>query len=254
MGGWNWLKTRAKPDAPADRPALAGLPEHVAIIMDGNGRWASERGLPRVAGHRSGMATIKRIAIAASDLGIRILTMYAFSTENWKRPKDEVDYLMRLPGQFLHQELDELMANNVRVRMMGWKEGLPAHTLAAVEEAVNRTKDNTGMILNFAFNYGGRRELLHGIRRIAELVKDGRISVEDISEDLFSAQLLSGGLPDPDLLIRTSGEQRISNFMLWQIAYAELAFVDVYWPDFTVEHFHRVIGEYQRRQRRFGAV
>src|SRR5690606_12397274 len=150
MGGWNWLKTRAKPDAPADRPALAGLPEHVAIIMDGNGRWASERGLPRVAGHRSGMATIKRIAIAASDLGTRILTMYAFSTENWKRPKDEVDYLMRLPGQFLHQELDELMANNVRVRMMGWKEGLPAHTLAAVEEAVNRTKDNTGMILNFA--------------------------------------------------------------------------------------------------------
>src|SRR5690606_28332390 len=188
------------------------------------------------------------------DLGIRILTMYAFSTENWKRPKDEVDYLMRLPGQFLHQELDELMANNVRVRMMGWKEGLPAHTLAAVEEAVNRTKDNTGMILNCAFNYGGRRALLHGIRRIAELVKDGRISVEDISEDLFSAQLLSGGLPDPDLLIRTSGEQRISNFMLWQIAYAELAFVDVYWPDFTVEHFHRVIGEYQRRQRRFGAV
>lgn len=254
MGGLNWLKRRGKSHAPADRPALANIPEHVAVIMDGNGRWASKRGLPRAAGHRSGMANVKRIARAASDLGIRILTMYAFSTENWKRPKDEVDYLMKLPAQFLGQELDELMANNVKVRMMGWKEGLPDHTLAAVEEAVERTKGNTGMILNFALNYGGRKELVHGIRQIAEQVRDGKLSVEDISEERFSGLLLTGGLPDPDLLIRTSGEQRISNFMLWQIAYAELAFVDVYWPDFTVKHFHEVIRQFQLRNRRFGAV
>jgi undecaprenyl diphosphate synthase len=254
MGGFDWMKKRGNTHAPADGPALANIPEHVAIIMDGNGRWARERGLPRVAGHRSGMAAVKRIAIAASDLGIRILTMYAFSTENWKRPKDEVDFLMKLPGQFLSQELDELMANNVQVRMMGWKEGLPDHTLAAVEEAVNRTRDNTGLILNFALNYGGRKELLQGIRQIAEQVRDGMLSVDDITEERFSGELLTGGLPDPDLLIRTSGEQRISNFMLWQIAYSELAFVDVYWPDFTVEHFHEVIAQFQMRNRRFGAV
>lgn len=254
MGGFDWLKLRGKKDAPAAKPALANVPEHVAIIMDGNGRWAKERGLPRVAGHRSGMAAVKRIAVAASDLGIRILTMYAFSTENWKRPKEEVDYLMKLPGQFLSQELGELMANNVQVRMMGWKEGLPDHTLAAVEEAVDRTKHNTGLILNFALNYGSRKEMLHGIRQIAEQVRDGKLDVEDISEDRFSSLLLTGGLPDPDLLIRTSGELRISNFMLWQIAYSELAFVDVYWPDFTVEHFHEVLTQFQMRNRRFGAV
>lgn len=254
MGRFDWLKLRGKTDAPATKPALATVPEHVAIIMDGNGRWAKERGLPRVAGHRSGMAAVKRIAIAASDLGIRILTLYAFSTENWKRPKEEVDYLMKLPQLFLSEEIDELMANNVQVRMMGWKEGLPEHTLQAVEEAIERTKHNTGLILNFALNYGSRKELLQGIRKIAERVQAREVGIDDISEELLSDMLLTRGLPDPDLLIRTSGEQRISNFMLWQIAYSELAFIDVYWPDFTARHFHDVLEQYQQRNRRFGAI
>lgn len=254
MGGFDWLKRLTHKNAPAAKPALANVPEHVAIIMDGNGRWANERGLPRVAGHRNGMAAVKRIAVAASELGIRILTLYAFSTENWKRPKDEVDFLMKLPQQFLTQELGELMANNVQVRMMGWKDGLPDHTLAAVETAIEQTRNNTGLILNFALNYGSRKELLCGIRHIAEQVRDGQLAPGDITEELVSAHLLTGGLPDPDLLIRTSGEMRISNFMLWQIAYSELVFVDVYWPDFSVEHLHEVLNQYQMRNRRFGAV
>lgn len=234
--------------------AKDNIPTHVAIIMDGNGRWAKKRGLPRIAGHHSGMKNIKSITLAANALGIKVLTLYAFSTENWKRPKEEVDFLMKLPQEFFPLEIDELMANNVQVRMTGWKEGLPSHTLKAVEDAINRTKDNTGLILNFALNYGGRKELLDGIQQMMMDMKEGKLTPEDISEERFSDYMLTAGLPDPDLLIRTSGEQRLSNFLLWQIAYSELWFTNALWPEFTEEHFLQAIAEYQQRGRRYGGL
>jgi undecaprenyl diphosphate synthase len=238
----------------ADSRALDNVPRHVAIIMDGNGRWAKNRGLPRAAGHHSGMKAVKRITIAADRIGVKYLTLYAFSTENWKRPKAEVDYLMKLPQQFLEIELDELIANNVQVRMMGHRDNLPPHTLGAVEEAIAKTAGNTGLILNFALNYGSRREMLETVRGIAEEVRSGTLSPDQIDEGLMSGRLLSGGLPDPDLLIRTSGELRLSNFMLWQLAYSELWFTDVYWPEFSEKHFYEAIEEYQRRARRYGGL
>lgn len=239
--------------------ALAGIdldniPEHVAVIMDGNGRWAQKRGLPRVAGHHSGMKNVKKITMAANTIGIRVLTLYAFSTENWKRPKEEVDYLMKLPMEFFPKEIDELVANNVQIRMTGWREGLPDYTLKAVQDAIDRTRHNDGLILNFALNYGSRKEMLAGIRSIAERVKRNELELEDIDESLFARTLLTDPLPDPDLLIRTSGELRISNFMLWQLAYSELWFTDLYWPDFSEREFFEAIIEYQRRARRYGGL
>ncbi|QNK54792.1 isoprenyl transferase [Paenibacillus sp. PAMC21692] len=230
------------------------VPEHVAIIMDGNGRWAKRRGLPRMAGHHSGMKTVKRITIEANRLGVKYLTLYAFSTENWKRPKAEVDFLMKLPQQFLEIELDDLIANNVQVKMMGHREDLPPHTLSAVDEAISKTAGNTGLVLNFALNYGSRKEMLETVQAIAADVREGKLTPEQINDELFSQRLLSGELPDPDLLIRTSGELRLSNFMLWQLAYSELWFTDVYWPEFTEQHFHEAIEEYGRRARRYGGV
>lgn len=230
------------------------IPQHVAIIMDGNGRWAKSRGLPRIAGHHSGMKAVKRITMAADRLGVKYLTLYAFSTENWKRPKAEVDFLMKLPQEFLSIELDDLIKNNVQVRMMGYREELPAHTLHAVEEAIEKTRFNTGLVLNFALNYGSRKEMVDAVRAIAEEVKAGRLECAAISERDLDGHLLSNDIPDPDLLIRTSGELRISNFMLWQLAYSELWFTDVYWPEFTDEHFYEAIREYQRRARRYGGL
>ncbi len=230
------------------------IPKHVAIIMDGNGRWAKKRGLPRVAGHRFGMNTVKKITIAANDLGVKILTLYAFSTENWKRPKAEVDLLMKLPQEFLSLELDELIEKNVQVRMMGWKENLPDFTRNAVEEAVKKTKNNTGLILNFAFNYGSRKEMLTGMQQMLQDIQTGVLSIEQITESVYSNYLQSSLLPDPDLLIRTSGEMRISNFMLWQLAYTEMWFTDVHWPAFEEKHFYEAIKEYQRRIRRYGGL
>lgn len=230
------------------------IPEHVAVIMDGNGRWAKSQGLPRIAGHHNGMKAVKRITMAADKLGVKILTMYAFSTENWKRPKDEVDFLMKLPQEFLAIELDELVENNVQVRMMGYKEDLPDHTLRAMEEAVRQTKHNTGLVLNFALNYGSRREIVEGIREIGHQIASGQLRPEDITEEHIGQHLLSNHLPDPDLLIRTSGELRLSNFMLWQLAYSELWFTDVYWPAFTEQHLYEAIAEYQRRSRRYGGL
>ena len=235
-------------------PSPDNIPRHVAIIMDGNGRWARERGLPRVAGHRSGMHTVRRIAMAAGRIGVKVLTLYAFSTENWKRPKSEVDYLMKLPQEFLAVELEELIANNVRVRVMGSRQGLPEHTLAAVDEAIRRTADNTGLILNFALNYGSRAELVEAARELARRVKAGELDERAIDEQTFASCLSTADLPDPDLLIRTSGELRISNFMLWQLAYSEFWFTDVYWPEFTERHFYDAIREYQRRVRRYGGL
>ncbi|WP_376775475.1 isoprenyl transferase [Cohnella nanjingensis] len=230
------------------------VPRHVAIIMDGNGRWAKARGLPRVAGHHNGMKTVKRITKAADRLGVRYLTLYAFSTENWKRPKAEIEFIMKLPQEFLSLELDELIRNNVQVRMMGVKDLLPDFTLSAVEEAVRRTADNTGLVLNFALNYGSRMEMVESARKLARQAAKGELDPDAISEADFGAGLLSSDLPDPDLLIRTSGELRLSNFMLWQLAYSEFWFTDVHWPEFTEDHFHEAIREYQRRARRYGGL
>lgn len=230
------------------------IPKHIAIIMDGNGRWAKSRGLPRVAGHRAGMKTIKELAKAADQIGVKILTLYAFSTENWKRPKDEVDFLMWLPVEFLQLELEELISNNVQIRMMGNPVDLPNHTLEAVKQAVDSTRNNTGLILNFALNYGSRKEMIDTIRDVATKAVNGEIDPNQIDEQYFSDLLLSKDVGDPDLLIRTSGEIRISNFMLWQLAYTELWFCDVYWPDFKKENLLDAIRDFQKRIRRYGAL
>ncbi|TLS49816.1 isoprenyl transferase [Paenibacillus antri] len=249
---FGWFRNK-KP--PGGEPILGeNVPKHVAIIMDGNGRWARSHGMPRIAGHRAGMKNVKTITMAANDLGVKALTLYAFSTENWKRPQEEVDFLMKLPQEFFPLEIDELKANNVRIRMMGEREGLPEHTLRAVDAAIEDTKHNTGLILNFALNYGSRRELLLGMRRFAEEVKSGERDPDDLTEATFGGYLQSEGLPELDLLIRTSGEVRISNFMLWQLAYTELWFTDVYWPEFSEEHFYEAIRSYQGRARRYGKL
>jgi undecaprenyl diphosphate synthase len=230
------------------------VPEHVAIIMDGNGRWAKKRGLPRIAGHHAGMKTVKKITIAADEIGVKILTLYAFSTENWSRPKDEIDYLMKLPQQFLSLELNELIEKNVQVRVIGWREGLPDYTLQALDEAVEKTKSNTGLILNFALNYGSRKEMLESMKSMYADIQNGTIQLDQIDEELYSQYLQTTGLPDPDLLIRTSGELRLSNFMLWQLAYTEFYFTPSYWPDFSNDHFFQAIEQYQLRIRRYGGL
>jgi len=233
---------------------LSNVPKHVAIIMDGNGRWAQQNGLPRVAGHRAGVKTIKDIAQEANRLGIDILTLYAFSTENWKRPEKEVKFLMGLPQEFLAKEMDELMDKNIQIKVIGFIDQLPEHTLKAVQEAEELTKNNTGLILNFALNYGSRNEILRATQLIARDILDGKLSADEIEEQTLNKYLLTNDFPDPDLLIRTSGEQRISNFLLWQLAYSELWFTSAYWPDFNQELFLQAIYDYQQRDRRFGGL
>lgn len=230
------------------------IPEHIAIIMDGNGRWAKKRAMPRIAGHHEGMKVVRQTTKLANELGVKALTLYAFSTENWKRPKLEVDFLMKLPEEFLGTYLPELVEENVRVRLTGDREGLPPHTIRAVEKAIRDTENNDGLILNFALNYGGRAEIVRAAKRIAEEAKKGTLNTEEIDEKLFSDYLMTEALQDPDLLIRTSGEIRLSNFMLWQLAYSEFLFTDVLWPDFKDVHLLQAIGEYQRRGRRFGGI
>jgi undecaprenyl diphosphate synthase len=244
------------PDEPTDMVLIdeTNIPKHVAIIMDGNGRWAKKRGLPRISGHHEGMKTVKKIVKKANDLGIEVLTLYAFSTENWKRPKTEVDFLMKLPQQFLLDYLPELIEENVEVRIMGSADQLPPHTLEAVETAVAKTEENTGMVLNFALNYGSRHEMTEAVRQIAADAKAGKIDSAEIDESMISERMLRSELKDPDLLIRTSGELRLSNFMLWQLAYTELWFTDVLWPDFTADHLVEAAGEFARRGRRYGNV
>jgi undecaprenyl diphosphate synthase len=252
----DWIKGlgKKKSESLQSNISLHKVPYHVAIIMDGNGRWAKKRGLPRIAGHHSGMKAVKKITIAADEIGVKILTLYAFSTENWSRPRDEVDYLMKLPQQFLLLELNELIEKNVQVRVIGWREGLPEYTLEALDEAVERTKNNTGLILNFALNYGSRKEMLEGMKRMTVDIQEGKFQLEQLDDELFSSYLQTDELPDPDLLIRTSGEQRLSNFMLWQLAYTELYFTACYWPDFSKEHFFEAIEQYQLRIRRYGGL
>ncbi|MBU8906981.1 isoprenyl transferase [Desertibacillus haloalkaliphilus] len=249
-----WKASKESPASPSTPIEQMKVPKHVAIIMDGNGRWAKNKGLPRVAGHREGMKVINKIVRKANELGVEVLSLYAFSTENWKRPKTEVDFLLRLPERFLSIELPKLIEENVQVRLMGSTENLPDHTLKAVTKAVESTKNNTGLILNFALNYGSRYEISEAVKRIARDVEAGVLSDADIDDELISSYLMTSELRDPDLLIRTSGEIRLSNFMLWQLAYSEFWFTDILWPDFSEEHFIEAIRVYQNRGRRYGGV
>ncbi|MEH7335595.1 isoprenyl transferase [Neobacillus drentensis] len=230
------------------------VPEHVAIIMDGNGRWAKKRALPRIAGHHEGMKVVRKTTMLANDLGVKTLTLYAFSTENWKRPKNEVEYIMKLPEEFLGTFLPELVENNVQVKMMGYKNQLPVHTLHAIEKAMEETKHNNGLVLNFALNYGSRAEIIDAVKQVLNDSKSGILKENELDEQVFSSYLMTSEFADPDLLIRTSGEIRLSNFMLWQLAYSEFWFTDVLWPDFSEEHLLEAIEVFQKRQRRFGGI
>jgi undecaprenyl diphosphate synthase len=245
--------------SPQRRPLPAGLdperlPAHVALIMDGNGRWARQRGLPRVMGHRAGVEALKRTLRLCSDWGIGALTAYAFSTENWTRPGEEVTFLMTLFERVLARELEALEREQVRIRFLGDLEQLPPSLRQQIDEASQRTAGNTGIRFNVCTNYGGRRELVRAARRLAERAVAGQLAAEAIDEEAFAAELLTAGQVDPDLLIRTSGEQRISNFLLWQLAYAELYITEVLWPDFDEEALLKALLEYQGRHRRFGGV
>jgi undecaprenyl diphosphate synthase len=228
------------------------IPRHVAIIMDGNGRWAKARGLPRTQGHYEGAKRVDDIIEMSSDLGVEAVTLFSFSTENWTRPSAEVSILMQIIVSVLEAKLKTLNANNVRFRVLGRRDGVPEGVLKTLDRTVASTRDNSGLILNIAFNYGGRREILDAVSAIARDHGSGKVPLEAIDERLFSSYLYTGGLVDPDLLIRTSGECRISNFLLWQLSYAELYFTDKYWPDFTAEEFYRAIEDFGRRERRFG--
>ncbi|MBH0167765.1 MAG: isoprenyl transferase [Bacillota bacterium] len=230
------------------------IPKHVAIIMDGNGRWARKRAMPRIAGHHEGMKTVRKIVKEANKIGIEVLTLYAFSTENWKRPREEVDFLMKLPGEFLNTFLPDLIKENVQVRIMGKKELLPLHTVKAVDEAIHKTKNNSGLILNFALNYGSRDEITAAVKALASEVKQGRLEPSQIDDSMIEQHLMTHDLNDPDLLIRTSGEVRLSNFMLWQLAYSEFWFTEVLWPDFSEEHLREAVSQFAGRGRRYGGV
>ena len=229
-------------------------PEHIAIIMDGNGRWATSRGLPRTAGHKAGVEALQRAVRAIGDRGIRWLTVYAFSSENWSRPKSEVSDLMGLLKHFIRRDLAELHRNGVRVRVIGDREGLQADIAALLREAEALTADNTVMNLQIAFNYGGRDDIVRAAKRALAEVQAGRLQPDELDEARFSAFLDTGGAPDPDLLIRTGGEQRISNFLLWQTAYAELVFLDCRWPDFGPAELDRALAIFAGRERRFGGL
>ena len=230
------------------------VPEHVAIIMDGNGRWATRRGLPRVAGHHEGVKTARAMVRAADTLGLRYLTLYAFSTENWSRPENEVSTLMGLLERAIHSELPELMERNARLRVLGRTTGVPMAVRRGIDHVVHATRENTGLNVLMAFNYGGRDELIDAFRALARQVQAGELRPEDISEKVISESLYTGDIPDPDLLIRTSGEMRISNFLLWQIAYTELWITPTLWPDFTASDLYSAVAEFQGRTRRFGKV
>lgn len=233
-----------------DAPAI----RHIAIIMDGNGRWAGERGLPRAEGHRQGVESVRRTVEAARELGVCHLTLFSFSSENWTRPKQEISDLFGLLRHFVRRDLADLHKHGVKIRVIGTRAGLDADLVKLIDEAVELTKDNTALNLTIAFNYGARDEIARAARRIAEDVSTGALTAGEVTEERFGAYLDTANLPDPDLLIRTSGELRLSNFLLWQLAYAEFVFVDTYWPDFTRDHLESAIAEYHRRTRRFGGT
>ena len=245
-----------KKDKVTETPEM--VPAHIGVIMDGNGRWAKKRMQPRVFGHKAGMDALKKVAIAASDMGVKALTVYAFSTENWTRPDQEVKFIMNLPVEFYDKYVPELHQKNMKIQMIGETDRLPRETFDALKKAEELTKLNTGLILNFALNYGGRAEITQAVKLIAQDVLDAKNNPGDITEELIGEYLFTGHLPkvlrDPDLIIRTSGELRLSNFLPWQAAYSELYFTDVLWPDFDEESLKEAIVEYNRRNRRFGGV
>lgn len=249
-----WLQERSTDDIERQKQLLdhKRLPRHVAIIMDGNGRWALSRNLPRIAGHCEGIESVRDIVRASAELGIEYLTLYAFSTENWKRPEAEVNALMRLLEYYLHAELDELDRNNVRINAIGKLTALPKRVQRILKKAIEQTRNNRGLVLTLALSYSGRWDILRAIQLIALDVRRGKLSPEDITEDLIGSYLSTCNLPEPDLLIRTSGEMRVSNFLLWEIAYTELYTTDVLWPDFRREQYYCALAEYAQRERRFG--
>lgn len=230
------------------------MPSHVAIIMDGNGRWAQKRGLPRAAGHRAGVEAVRPVIQGCIEQGVKYLTLFAFSTENWKRPRDEVAALMGLLTEYFHREVDALAKKDIRIRIIGDRSGLQRAVLDAIQYSEAKTRGNNGLVLTMAFNYGGRREICRAAREIASLAAEGRIEPSDIDEDLFASHLYTGGIPDPDLLIRPSGEMRLSNFLLWQCAYTEFWFTPVLWPDFGKSHLLEAISAYRSRRRRYGGL
>jgi undecaprenyl diphosphate synthase len=229
-------------------------PDHIAIIMDGNGRWAGKRGMPRVAGHKEGLSAIVKIVKVAVKCKVKFLTLYTFSTENWKRPKPEIDFILRLPKEFLHIYLPDLISNNVRIEAIGDMENLPDYTREAVQYAIDRTQDNDGLQLNIALNYGSRHEILNAMKEMFADINDAKLSMDEVDEQQFSRYLNTAGMTEPDLLIRTGGEKRLSNFLLWQLAYTEFWFTDVLWPDFSEKEFLHALEEYRQRKRRYGGI
>lgn len=231
---------------------LEKIPAHVAIIMDGNGRWAQKRNLPHMAGHNAGMLAIKEIVKASSSLGVKHLTVYAFSTENWKRSQEEVNGIFKLLIIYIEKELSELHESNVKVRVLGDYGKLPQDAVKSLERSLKTTRNNTGLQFNIALNYGGRDEILRAVRKLAVDIEAGSLRAEEITEEMITENLYTAGIPDPDMIIRTSGEMRLSNYLLWQCAYSEFVFTDVLWPDFSREEFEKTIEIFQNRKRRFG--
>jgi undecaprenyl diphosphate synthase len=235
-------------------PVFESLPKHVAIIMDGNGRWAASQKLPRFRGHLEGVKRVEEAVETASRLGIKVLTLFTFSTENWNRPVDEVSMLMKTLCTVLQKKAQKLFSSNVRLNLIGRREGVPTEVLKTIESVIDLTKNNTGLIVNLAFNYGSRIEIMDAVKNIAKSVRDKKLNLEDINEEMFGQYLYTKNLPDPDLLVRTSGEKRISNFLLWQCSYTEFYFTNKYWPEFDEKEFTKALLEYQKRDRRFGQV
>lgn len=233
---------------------MNNIPGHIAFIMDGNGRWAKQRKMPRTYGHHEGTKTIRDIALSCNKLGVKAMTVYAFSTENFARPNQEVQYIFKLPKDFFESYMKELMENNVKITTIGHLEMAPQETQDIINKAIEKTSHNTGLILCFAFIYGGRDEIVWAAKKIAQKVKNDELSIDNIDENIFNYELMTKDLPDVDLMVRTSGEQRLSNFLLWQLAYAEFVFTDVYWPDFNEEELKKAIWLYQNRDRRFGGL
>jgi undecaprenyl diphosphate synthase len=236
-------------DVPPDQ-----RPRHIAMIMDGNGRWARQRGLPRIEGHRRGAASVRRITEECGRLGIEQLTLYCFSSENWKRPRPELDFLMHMLEQYMIEQRADILKENIRLSVIGSREGLPERALRQVDKTVQMSRENTGPRLCLAINYGARAELLDAVRRIARQVKDGKLDPDALTEATVSEHLYTAGMPDPDLLIRTAGEMRLSNFLLWQISYTEIWVTDCLWPDFDENQLHQAIRDYAARSRRFGGI
>ena len=251
FGIFNSKKNNSSPD-PVTQSNVLNVPKHIAIIMDGNGRWAKKRNKMRVSGHRAGVETVRNIVTACGEEGVKALTLFAFSSENWRRPEKEVGLLMDLFMTVLKSEAKKLQKNNVQLRVIGDLSAFSDKLQGRITDAVELTKDNDGLILNIAANYGGRWDIVNALRNVAEDVKQGKLATKDINEEMLSDYMSFADIPEPDLFIRTGGEERISNFLLWHLAYTELYFTDVLWPDFSKEEFHKAIVSFSQRQRRFG--